>query len=180
MVVESSKVRRPPSGQATALLLIRQWASRISSHVQHSGDVTFPALCIQQMTLHCLLWATKTTTTECAQQRRERSELTGEIQPAACGNKGSRQRNRETHEMARPRSATKPPWARPLRTVPVRMSPVVNIGTTDKQGTTRKSTDGSETSESEAHGQWWRHRKWAQISGGVAVSHQSGRSSKNT
>ena len=120
----------------------------MSSHVQHSGDVTFPALCIQQMTLHCLLWATKTTTTECAQRRRERSELTGEIQPAACGNKGSRQRNREMHEMARPRSATKPPWARPLRTVPVRMSPVVNIGTTDKQGTTRKSTDGSETSGS--------------------------------
>ena len=76
-----------------------------------------------------------------------RSELT-EIRPAANHNKGSRQRNRETHEMARPRSATKPPWAQPLRTVPVRMSPVVNIGTTDKQGTTRKSTDGSETSGS--------------------------------
>ena len=77
-----------------------------------------------------------------------RSELTtvNEIRPAANHNKGSRQRNRETHEMARPRSATKPPWARPLRTVPVTMSPVVNIGTTDKQGTTRKSTDGSVTS----------------------------------
>ena len=146
MVVESSEVRRPPSGQATAL----QWASRISSHVQRSGDVTFPALYIQQMTLHCLLWAATTTkTTECAQRSRERHrpQWVNEIRPAANHNKGSRQRNRETHEMARPRSATKPPWARPLRTVPVRMSPVVNIGTTDKQGTTRKSTDGSVTSE---------------------------------
>ena len=68
MVVESSEVRRPPSGQATAH---RQWASRISSHVQYSGDAIFPALCIQQMTLHCLLWATKTTT-ECVKRRRER------------------------------------------------------------------------------------------------------------
>ena len=88
-------------------------------------------------------------TTECVKRRRERHrpQWVNEIRPAANHNKGSRQRNRETHEMARPRSATKPPWARPLRTVPVTMSPVVNIGTTDKQGTTRKSTDGSVTSE---------------------------------
>ena len=81
---------------------------------------------------------------------------------------------------AAPRSRPEPDLCGQCRWECLPWSTSAQLTNRERRGNRRTAAKHRDrAAESEAHGQWWRHGKWAQISGGVARSHQSG-SSKNT